>query len=99
VSIEVEPAALDAAARGYAHAAASLRAAHDGLSTAIDRVAGAAANQHVTAGAAAYHAKMTAALRALAERTDQHGGKVRAAAVSYHDTDRGIARAAAAAEG
>jgi hypothetical protein len=96
MTIRLESTALDAAARGYEHAASSLQQARSGLSAAIDQVAAGAANPQVSAGARHYHGAMTGVLQALAERTGQHGAKVRAAAADYLRTDQSIESAAAA---
>jgi hypothetical protein len=87
VGIQVDTGALHEAARGYQDAAAAVRTLHSGLSSALDQVAAAAANDHVAAGTASLHTGLTTALRALADSSNQYATKVSQAAARYRAAD------------
>jgi Xanthomonas XOO_2897-like deaminase len=87
VTIQVDTDALSQSARRYQDAASAVRILHGGLSAALDQVAAAAANEHVTAGTASLHTGLTTALRDLADSSDNYATKVTQAAARYRAAD------------
>jgi hypothetical protein len=87
VGIQVDTDALSQAARGYQDAASAVQALNGGLSSALDQVAAAAANDHVAAGTASLHTGLTTALRTLADSSNHYATKVTQAAARYRAAD------------
>jgi hypothetical protein len=88
VGITVDTDALAQAARGYQDSATAVQGLHGGLSSALDQVAAAAANGHISAGTATLHSGLTTALRALADSSNQYATKVTQAATTYRAADK-----------
>jgi hypothetical protein len=97
VGIQVDTDALNQAARGYQETAAAVQSLHGGLSSALDRVAAAAANNEVSTGTASLHTGLSTALRALSDSSNQYATKVTQAAVRYRAADRLSVQESAAA--
>jgi hypothetical protein len=85
--IKVDVDALGAAASDYTATGTAVTGLHGDLSGALDQVAAAAANQHISSGAASLHSGMTTALRAVADGSTRHAARITAAAARYRAAD------------
>jgi hypothetical protein len=88
MGITVDTDALAQAASGYQDTAAAVQNLHGGLSSALDQVAAAAANEQISAGTAKLHSGLTTALRALVDSSNQYATKVTQAAATYRAADQ-----------